>query len=104
MIIKIFLISSFLFFFTLLTGVFYFYRHKNRFMREKSVIISTWIMVFYIISAIVSLFFVDFYTKIVVFICAISPFVIGYYSTYKKLILFTILQLLLIIVGIISVI
>lgn len=104
MIIKIFFIASFLFFFALLTGILYFYRHKNRFIREKSVMISTWTMVFYIISAIAILPFVDNFVKMIVLICAISPFIIGYYSTYKKLMLFTILQLLLIVVGIISVI
>ncbi|MCR5260385.1 MAG: hypothetical protein K6C94_00940 [Candidatus Gastranaerophilales bacterium] len=103
MIIKIFMITSFLFFCELLTGVLYFYRHQNRFIKEKSVMLGAWALVFYIFSAFLTIFYVKYSLKPIIFLCSVSPFIIGYYSSYKKLMFFTVLQLLVIVIGVLVV-
>lgn len=103
MLIKLFLTSSILFFFTLLTGKLFFFNHKNRFIKEKSVMICAWTMILYIISALLAVFAGKFMVKPLMLFCAISPFLIGHYTTYRKLMFFTILQLIVVILGIVAV-
>lgn len=100
MIIKIFIISSIFFFLALLSGKLYFYNHKNRFIREKSVMISTCFLILYILSSIAASFYVQPIVKPIVLFCAISPFIIGHYATYNKLLFFTLIQLFIVICGV----
>ncbi|MBQ2644968.1 hypothetical protein IJG14_05285 [bacterium] len=101
MIIKSFVLLSILLFISLLSGKLYFYNHKNRFIKERSVMIGAYLLFLYIVSAIISIFYVDEYEKMVMFICAIAPFIIGHYATYKRLYFYTILQLIFILFGLI---
>ena len=55
--------------------------------------IGAYLLFLYIVSAIISIFYVDEYEKMVMFICAIAPFIIGHYATYKRLYFYTILPL-----------
>ena len=97
---KFFIIISIILFVLLLTGKLYFYNHKNRFIKEKSVAISTIALVFYILSALINVFTADVFAKPIMFLCAVSPFIIGHFATYKKLTFYTVLQLIIILIGI----
>lgn len=99
--IKLFIILSILLFLSLLSGNIYFYNHKNRFIREKSVAIGAILMILYILFCMTEVFFAPFTAKPVLIFCGISPFIIGHYTTYKALLFFTILQLLVISAGVI---
>ena len=103
MFIRIFLILSFLLFCFLLLGTFFLYRSKNLFIRDKSVAFSAIVMGLYVISCFVGIIFVNLPTKIILLLCGISPFVIGKFATYKKILFFTFVQLFVILGGIIYV-
>ena len=83
MTVKFFIIASIALFIALLSGKLFFYTHENRFVREKSVTISTFVLIFYILSALIAVFFVQ---------------------NYEKLSLYTLLQLAVIAIGILVVI
>ncbi|MGN0004854.1 MAG: hypothetical protein ACI37Z_02590 [Candidatus Gastranaerophilaceae bacterium] len=96
-----FIILSSLLFLSLLTGNIYFYNHKNRFIREKSVAIGAVLMIAYSIFCITGMFFASIPAKPILVFCGFSPFIIGHYTTYKALLYYTILQLMVISAGIV---
>lgn len=98
---EIFIALSSLLFISLFTGTIYFYKHKNRFIRERSVAIGAIIMIIYSIFCIIGMFFASISAKPVLVFCGLSPFIIGHYTTYKALLYYTLLQLLVILGGII---
>lgn len=95
-----FLIFSLLLIFSLFSGNLYFFKHPNRFVREKSVTISAIIMVLYILVCLISVVFVKGYHKVIPLLCAISPFIIGRFAKYKTLTVNTLVQILVLIVGV----
>ncbi len=97
----IFIVLSVLLFISLLTGNLYFYKHPNRFVRERSVTIGAFLMTFYSLFCIILMFFATVLAKPILVFCGFSPFIIGRYTTYKRLLFFTIMQLLVIVSGII---
>lgn len=97
----VFIVLSTLLFISLLTGNIYFYKHKNRFIRERSVAIGTVLMAIYSAFCIIGMFFASIPAKPILVFCGFSPFIIGHYTTYKALLFYTILQLLVISAGII---
>lgn len=95
-----FVVISLLISASLLSGKFYFYKHENRFVRERSVAFGTILLTLYIFSALIMSFYVESFYKPIMLFCAFSPFVIGHFSTYKRLLFFTILQMLVILCSI----
>ena len=100
MLIKLFVYTGIILFFLLLSGKLYFYNHKNRFIKEKSVATGAIVMTIYVFLAIINIFTANISTKPIMLLCAVSPFVIGHFATYEKLTFYTILQLLVILMGI----
>lgn len=90
----IFILTGILFFIFLLTGQMYFYKHKNRFIREKSVTITVFSMIIYCLLCLYFVFTASIYVKPVYLLCAFSPFLTGYYASYEKLKFYTFLQLM----------
>ena len=103
MLIKLFVYTGIILFFLLLTGKLYFYNHKNRFIREKSVTADTIIMTIYVFLAVINVFTANISVKPIMLLCAVSPFLIGHFATYEKLTFYTILQLVVILMGILLV-
>lgn len=97
----LFVAISIMLFCSLLSGITYFYKHSNRFVREKSVTIGAILMTLYSILCVFIFCFTNIKIdiKTVLLACGISPFIIGYYTTYKRLNIFAAIQLLVIAIG-----
>lgn len=98
----LFVAISIMLFCSLLSGTIYLYKHPNRFVREKSVTIGAILMTLYSIFCICIFCFTntEIHIKSILLACGISPFIIGYYTTYKRLNIFAVIQLLVISIGI----
>lgn len=92
---------SIMLFGSLLSGTLYFYKHPNRFARERYVTIGAILMTLYSLFCILIFCFANIamYIKSILLVCGLSPFIIGYYTTYKRLNVFAAIQLLVIAIG-----
>lgn len=95
-----FVVISILISASLLSGKIYFYRHENRFVRERSVALGAILLTLYILTALVMTFYVEGFYKLIMLFCAFSPFLIGHFAMYERLLFFTILQMLVILCSI----
>lgn len=82
----------------------YFCKIKDNIKKSNFVVIIAGLLTFYIISAMVlALYIPNYYNKIIMFLFAIAPFIIGKYATFEKEPFYTFLQLICVLSSVIFV-
>lgn len=83
----------------------HFCKLTNNIQKSNCVAAIGGLLTFYVIFAMIIAFFIpNVYDKLVMFIFAISPFIIGKFATYEKEPLFTIIQFFCVLISVIYVI
>ncbi len=104
--LKIFFISiSTLLILTIFTGKFFIFNCNSPKHLTQCGLIMAFLFALYTINALILMVFIEGITsKIVLLLLGISPYIIGKLSTYKNLNIATILQIILLIIGILYIV